>query len=100
MTFDSKSSTFTRSGSFRVGTATDTLSTKSLSPPPSAGPTTGNKPATNTNTTTNAANTTTNPHAIERPHAPPKMLERQVRESETNRRHYFLGILVSLTYSK
>jgi len=73
MTFDSKSSTFTRSGSFRVGTATDNISTKSLSPPPSAGPTTGNKPATTATTTSTSAN----PHAIERPHAPPKMLERQ-----------------------
>lgn len=69
MTFDSKSSTFTRSGSFRVNTATDNISIKSLSPPPSAGPTSTNKPA--------SASTSANPHAIERPHAPPKMLERQ-----------------------
>lgn len=70
MTFDAKSSTFTRSGSFRVSTATDTISTKSLSPPPSAGLPAGGS----TNKTTS---TSGNPHAIERPHAPPKMLERQ-----------------------
>ncbi|CAL8111330.1 unnamed protein product [Orchesella dallaii] len=71
MTFDSKSSTFTRSGSFRVGTATDNLSTKSLSPPPSAGP------IANKSSTTTATSGSGNPHAIERPHAPTKMLERQ-----------------------
>ncbi|ODN04272.1 Protein numb [Orchesella cincta] len=78
MTFDSKSSTFTRSGSFRVGTATDTLSTKSLSPPPSAGPI-ANKSSTSTttSTTTTSSSASGNPHAIERPHAPTKMLERQ-----------------------
>ncbi len=70
MTFDSKTSTFTRSGSFRVNSLTDSLSNKSSSPPldnvgaiirgNSVG---GSAPA--------------NPHKIERPHAPVKMLERQ-----------------------
>jgi numb-like protein len=67
MTYDSKTSTFTRSGSFRVSSVTDSLSSKSTSSVESA---------------INANNISNRPaaapiHAIERPHAPTKMLERQ-----------------------
>lgn len=69
MTYDSKTSTFTRSGSFRVTSMTDSLSSSST------------ESAMNANNTA-ANNAATRPpvaptHAIERPHAPPKMLERQ-----------------------
>lgn len=61
MQYDSKTSTFTRSGSFRVSSATE--STANKSPPPVDSFGNPIKPQ--------------NPHAIERPHAPVKMLERQ-----------------------
>ncbi|CAG7836583.1 unnamed protein product [Allacma fusca] len=63
MSFDPKTSTFTRSGSFRVGLATESM--KSTSPPPGES---GNG---------SRSSSVVNTHAIERPHAPAKMLERQ-----------------------
>jgi len=68
MTYDSKTSTFTRSGSFRVTSMTDSIGSNSSSVK---------------SVDTSASNTTPRPapviatKAIERPHAPPKMLERQ-----------------------
>lgn len=60
MSFDPKTSTFTRSGSFRVTSITDGLDAAPTSPPGAPG-----------------TRAPVNTHAIERPHAPPKMLERQ-----------------------
>ena len=62
MTYDSKTSTFTRSGSFRTNSFTD----ESSSPPP----------VDNIGSIIRSS-ASANTHAIERPHAPVKMLERQ-----------------------
>ena len=75
MTFDSKTSTFTRSGSFRVNSLTDSGSNKSISPPPDN---VGSIIRATSGGTSNLA--PANPHAISRPHAPVKMLERQGTE--------------------
>lgn len=64
MTYDSKTSTFTRSGSFRVSTMTETNNKANNVETPTIPP-----PAPVKRILPTAA--------IERPHAPPKMLERQ-----------------------